>query len=192
MLDREQSLAFYCHCMRSEMTEHHKKTVICVDDEQRILNSLKMLLKRNFNVLVTTDGNEAIQLLKKEKAHVIICDQRMPKITGIEVLKQANRVSPNTMRILLTGYSDLAAVVGSINDGEIYRFINKPWENSYIKQQILNAASISDGLWIEAQQLNAKLNSPETAAPLAGNLPVTGILVLDQDPALGVVDIQFV
>lgn len=159
----------------------HKKTIVCVDDELRILNSLKMLFKKDYKVLATTDGNEAVQLLKKEKVHVIISDQRMPKITGVEVLKQAHQVSPNTMRVLLTGYSDLVAIISSINEGEIYRFANKPWTNGHIKQLVSNAVSISDGLWDESQQSNEQLDAQKITSSPTEELPLTGIIVLDQD-----------
>lgn len=163
------------------MTTIVKKTIICVDDEQRILNSLKMLLKKDFNVLTTTDGNEAIQLLKQQEAHVIISDQRMPKMTGVDLLRQSNEISPNTMRILLTGYSDLAAVVGSINDGEIYRFIHKPWSNNYIKKLVTNAASISTDLWANENPSDVNPSAQKNAEQPNFALPSTGILILDQD-----------
>ncbi len=163
------------------MTTNAKKTIICVDDEPRILNSLKMLLKKDFNVLTTTDGNEAIELLEKQKAHVIISDQRMPKMTGVDLLRQSTEISPNTMRILLTGYSDLAAVIGSINEGEIYRFINKPWSNGHIKMLVNNAASISADLWADETPLDVKNFAQKNVEQPDFGLPRTGILILDQD-----------
>ncbi len=156
-----------------------KPVLLCVDDEQRILNSLKMLFKKDYRVLTTTDGNQAIELLKKERVHVIISDQRMPRISGVEVLRKACEVSPNTMRILLTGYSDLAAVIGSINEGEIYRFVNKPWSNGQINQLVGRAAAIAEDLWQGQGYTGKKTAAPKSAA--ATDLPATGVLILDQE-----------
>jgi serine/threonine-protein kinase len=75
--------------------------------------------------------------------HVIVSDQRMPGMTGVELLRQSRDISPRSVRILLTGYSDLASIVGSINDGEIYRFISKPWDNQELATTIGEAATIA-------------------------------------------------
>jgi len=155
-----------------------KPTLLCVDDEQRVLNSLKMLFKKDYRVLTTTCGNQAVEWLKKEKVHVIISDQRMPRITGVEVLRKACEVSPNTMRILLTGYSDLAAVIGSINEGEIYRFVNKPWSNGQINQLVGRAAAIAEELWQGQGYTRNKAIATEVTAT---DLPQTGVLVLDRE-----------
>jgi DNA-binding NtrC family response regulator len=134
------------------MTE--KATLLFVDDEERILRSLKMLFKAQYNVLTTSDGNEAIEILKSKKVHAIISDQRMPIMPGVEVLRHAKEVSPDTMRLLLTGYSDWAAMVGSVNEGEVFRFINKPWDNEEIKATVDQAVEIAhtiSGLGQEAE-----------------------------------------
>jgi eukaryotic-like serine/threonine-protein kinase len=74
--------------------------------------------------------------------HLIVSDQRMPGMLGVELLRRAKELSPNTVRILLTGYSDLASIVGSINEGEVYRFINKPWNNQDIQGIVAEAVAI--------------------------------------------------
>ncbi len=137
-----------------------KATVLFVDDEERILKSLKILFKSKYNVLTTTNGQEAITITKDNDVHVIISDQRMPIMPGVDVLRAIKDVSPNTMRILLTGYSDLAAIVGSVNDGEIFRYINKPWDRDDLKQTIDKAAEISINLANTAYK--AILKSAET------------------------------
>ena len=123
-----------------------KATVLFVDDEERILKSLKILFKSKYNVLTTTDGQEAIAMTKDNDIHVVVSDQRMPIMQGVDVLRAIKEVSPNTMRILLTGYSDLAAIVGSVNDGEIFRYINKPWDRDDLKLTIDKAAEIAVNL----------------------------------------------
>ena len=102
-----------------------KPSILLVDDEERILRTLTMLLKMQYQVFSTTDGHEALRILKKEKINVLISDQRMPLMVGTELLKQAKSLSPQTMRILLTGYADVDAAVDSVNEGEIFRYINK-------------------------------------------------------------------
>ena len=109
-----------------------KPSILLVDDEERILRTLTMLLKMQYQVFSTTDGHEALRILKKEKINVLISDQRMPLMVGTELLKQAKALSPQTMRILLTGYADVDAAVDSVNEGELFRYINKPWgQKSY-------------------------------------------------------------
>jgi DNA-binding NtrC family response regulator len=150
----------------------NKPTLLFVDDEERILKSLKIMFKSRYRILTTTDGNEAIEIAKNEHIHVIISDQRMPIMTGTEVLRAVKEVSPNTMRLLLTGYSDLAAIVGSVNDGEIFRYINKPWDNDEIKSIVARAADIS----LKAETLQNKAEQKQDA--ITSELEV---LVIDKD-----------
>lgn len=121
--------------------------VLFLDDEERILKSMKALFRSKYDVVTTTDGNSALEYLKRDRVHLVVSDQRMPGMTGVEFLRKAKDVSPNTMRILLTGYSDLSAIVDSINDGEVFRFINKPWDNNEIQKVVGEAVDI--GLKLE-------------------------------------------
>jgi eukaryotic-like serine/threonine-protein kinase len=119
-----------------------KPKLLFVDDEERILNAMRALFRSHYDVVVTTDGYHALELLKRDRFHLLVSDQRMPGMLGIEILRQAKEISPNTVRILLTGFSDLAAIVGSVNDGEVYRFINKPWDNQELQGIIADAVRI--------------------------------------------------
>lgn len=106
---------------------HTKKPrVLCVDDEPSVLRALGWLLRSRFEVSSTTDAHEGLSLLRQGAFEVVISDQRMPGMTGTEFLQRAKIESPNTMRLLLTGYSDYADILGSVNDCEVFRFINKP------------------------------------------------------------------
>ncbi|MEO8333124.1 MAG: protein kinase, partial [Gallionella sp.] len=116
--------------------------ILVVDDEERILSALRSLFRHRYHVFCTTDGHKALDFLKKYQMHVIISDQRMPAMLGVELLRQSREISPRSVRILLTGYSDLAAIVGSINDGEIYRFISKPWDNRALQTIVAEAVTI--------------------------------------------------
>jgi len=170
-----------------------KPTILFVDDEERILRSLKMLFMGKFKVKTTTDGREAVEILKKETVHVLVSDQRMPNMTGVEVLREARNVSPNTMRLLLTGYSDLAAIVGSVNDGEIFRYINKPWKSEEIKSTIEQAAQIAIQLDNSTQQEKTKAAATTTASTTitpaspktetANTADALKVLVLDEEPS---------
>ncbi|MEN9434155.1 MAG: hypothetical protein RLZZ422_1744 [Pseudomonadota bacterium] len=119
-----------------------KPKILFVDDEERILNSLKALFRLHYDVTVSTDGYHALELLKREHFHLLVSDQRMPIMQGVDLLRQAKTISPQTVRILLTGFSDLAAIVGSVNEGEVYRFINKPWDNDELQDIIASAVKI--------------------------------------------------
>ena len=103
-----------------------RPTVLFVDDEAHIVTLLKVMFRADFEVLSATSGQGALDIIQTRKVHVIVSDQRMPGMSGTELLAKVSKLSPGTMRILLTGYSDLAAMVGSINEGEIYRFVHKP------------------------------------------------------------------
>jgi eukaryotic-like serine/threonine-protein kinase len=147
-----------------------KARLLVVDDEERILTALKSLFRLRYHVFATTDGHKALDFLKKFPVHVIISDQRMPIMQGVELLRQSRELSPASVRILLTGYSDLAAIVGSINDGEVYRFISKPWDNRELQQTVAEAVTIA-------------LELADTKAPAAAPAQKmsAGVLVLDDD-----------
>jgi len=122
----------------------NKPTLLLIDDEERIVRSLRMLFFSGYNVRVTTDPHEAIKMLKEERIHVIVSDQRMPIMQGSELLRIASEVSPATMRILLTGYSDLDASIASVNEGEVFRFLMKPWDGVEVKKVVAEAAAIAE------------------------------------------------
>mgnify|MGYP006178134753 CR=1 FL=1 len=103
--------------------------VLCVDDEPGLLRSLRWLLRGQYEVAVASSGFDGLALLGAENFDVVISDQRMPGMTGTEFLERAKQVSPRSIRLLLTGYSDFNAVLSSVNDSEVFRFISKPWDN---------------------------------------------------------------
>jgi serine/threonine-protein kinase len=121
-----------------------KPAILLIDDEERILRSLRMLFQSTYTVHMTTDPAEAIRLLREEKIHVFISDQRMPLMQGSELLRIAKETSPATMRILLTGYSDLNASIASVNDGEVFRYLLKPWDVDDVKNVVAEACAIAE------------------------------------------------
>ena len=105
-------------------------TVLCVDDEPNILTSLKRALRKQpFKLITAESGPDALAALKEISVDLVISDMRMPGMTGAELLTQVYQNYPETMRILLTGYSDMESTVSAINDGKIHQYISKPWDN---------------------------------------------------------------
>jgi serine/threonine-protein kinase len=138
-----------------------KARILFVDDEERILTALKSVFRAGYHVFTTTDGKKALDFLSKHPVEVVVSDQRMPEMLGVELLREVKKIAPQSVRILLTGYSDLAAIVGSINDGEVYRFMNKPWDNLEIQRIMAEAAMIAfalTGLPAKPPELPAKLD----------------------------------
>lgn len=105
-----------------------KHTILCVDDEADNVDALERLFRTKYRVLKATSGADALKLLDKDRVTVIISDQRMPQMTGVEFLAKSLKTHPDAIRILLTGYADIEVVIEAINSGRIYRYVNKPWD----------------------------------------------------------------
>jgi signal transduction histidine kinase len=116
--------------------------VLYIDDEDNNLKSFRATLRKDFKIFTAIDAEEGLRIAKEEEIHVVIADQRMPGMTGTEFFEQMVKINPDPIRILLTGYSDIASVIDAINKGEVYRFIDKPWNIEQIKNSIKNAADI--------------------------------------------------
>ncbi|PTR01227.1 response regulator receiver domain-containing protein [Mucilaginibacter yixingensis] len=116
--------------------------VLYIDDELNNLNSFKAAFRRNFNIFTAQSVKEGRKILDTEEIGVIITDQRMPGITGIEFLESILPIYPDTIRILLTGFSDINAVMGAINRGQVYKYLVKPWQDDELKMYIQNALEI--------------------------------------------------
>ncbi len=115
------------------MSEASPATLLLVDDEPAILSSLKRLFRPHGYRILTAEGGEAgLAILEQEAVDLIISDMRMPVMDGARFLEQARRSRPDTLRILLTGYADIESTIAAINQGQIYRYINKPWDDTEI------------------------------------------------------------
>lgn len=158
-----------------------KPDLVLVDDEERILRSLAMLFRAHYNVYTTTDARDALQYIRDHRVHVIVSDQRMPIMRGADLLREVRNVSPNTMRLLLTGYSELEAIVASVNEGEVFRFINKPWDASDLKQTVNQAAEISFNLFNSYPQALAPTDVMTETGSFVAAASTEGILVIDDD-----------
>ncbi len=103
-------------------------TLLCVDDEPDNLDALERVFRRKYKVLKATSGTAALELLRTHQPSVIISDQRMPNMTGVEFLEKTLTSHPDAIRMLLTGYTDVESVISAINSGQIYRYLTKPWD----------------------------------------------------------------
>ncbi len=111
-----------------------ERTILCVDDEINVLNALKRLLrKEEYRLLTATSGPEALEILDRESVQLVVSDQRMPEMSGTELLQQVKVQSPHSIRVILSGYAELAAILDAINKGEIYRFLTKPWNDEELR-----------------------------------------------------------
>jgi CheY-like chemotaxis protein len=118
----------------------HPKTILCVDDEKNILQALKRLLRtEGYRLLTATSGHAGLDLLASNAVQVVICDQRMPEMSGIDFLAQVKEDYPEIIRIVLTGYTDVDAITEAINKGHIYKFFLKPWDDHQLKIEIMQA-----------------------------------------------------
>ena len=147
-----------------------KARLLIVDDEERILTALKSRFRDRYHVFTTTEPAKALDFLSRYPMHVIISDQRMPVMPGVELLRRSREVSPHSVRILLTGYSDLAAIVGSINEGEVYRFISKPWDNDQLQRIVAEAVTIA-----------LELGETKTVSVGLPDRMEAGVLVIDKE-----------
>lgn len=114
--------------------------ILAVDDEQSSLNAIYRTLRREYDVILSLNGQSALEVLKSQKIAIILGDQRMPEMTGVEFFKKSIGMQPDAVRILITGYSDIEAIIQAINEGQIFYYINKPWEPDDLRIIVSRAA----------------------------------------------------
>ncbi len=114
--------------------------ILCVDDEPNVLNSLRRLfLDEDYTVITASSAQEGLGILRDERVQIVISDYRMPNMNGVEFLKEVCTHWPDTVRIVLSGYADTASIVSAINEGQVYKFIPKPWNDDELKVTVANA-----------------------------------------------------
>ena len=138
------------------MNANQKINVLYVDDEENNLNAFKASFRRFFNIYTALSATEATTILSTNEIHVLITDQRMPGTLGTELLAQVVKKYPDQIRILLTGFSDIDAIKDAINRGQIYHYLQKPWDDAELKETIESAFKIYD-LKKQQQKLNEQL-----------------------------------
>jgi response regulator RpfG family c-di-GMP phosphodiesterase len=107
--------------------------VLYIDDEPHNLTAFKAAFRRDYNIYLAESAEEGKQILDKHKIHVILSDQRMPNVTGIEFFQSILNTHPEPIRILITGYTDVNAVIDAINLGQVYKYLTKPWNENDIR-----------------------------------------------------------
>ena len=128
--------------------------VLFVDDEVNILKALQRLLRNeDMDVLCASRGQEALEILERSTAQVVVTDQRMPEMTGVDLLSQVRQRHPDVVRMMLTGYTEMELAVDAINRGEIYRLITKPWNDDELRATVRQAFDHAD-LKFEIKRLN--------------------------------------
>ncbi|SKA23516.1 Response regulator receiver domain-containing protein [Chitinophaga eiseniae] len=130
--------------------------ILYIDDEIHNLNAFKASFRRLYNVFTASSAEEAVKLLEEQEFHIIISDQRMPKMTGIEFFESILEKYPEPIRMLLTGYADINAVVDAINKGQVYKYFSKPWNEEELRHNIEKAYEVYS-LRKENKELTAKL-----------------------------------
>lgn len=143
--------------------------VMFVDDEERILRSLALQFRRDYEVVTESDPLRALERLAREPVHIVVSDQRMPQMSGAELLTQVREMAPDCLRILLTGYSDLDTAVEALNSGGIFRYLTKPWDPQEMAFTLRQAAEIA------GRQL------PAPALEVAARREPLSVLLLDED-----------
>lgn len=116
--------------------------VLYIDDEPHNLISFKASFRRDFTIFTAESADDATKILDENEIHIILSDQRMPKMTGIEFFESIIEKFPEPIRILVTGFSDISAVVDAINRGQVYKYLTKPWDDADIKMSIEKAFEV--------------------------------------------------
>ena len=122
--------------VHKEASQAKKYTLLIVDDEENNLSSISRILSALYNIITAQDGKEALELIRKDenphRIQLILSDQRMPRMTGVEFLKQTIHIIPKAIRMILTGFMDIDATIGAINDGQVYKYLTKPIDPQYL------------------------------------------------------------
>ncbi|MFH0734023.1 MAG: adenylate/guanylate cyclase domain-containing protein [bacterium] len=119
-----------------------KFTILYVDDEEHNLIAFKAAFRREYNILTAISAKDGIEILKNNPVGLIITDQRMPEMTGVQFLERVINEYPNPIRMILTGFSDVDAIIEAINSGRVFRYITKPWDTNEIRMAIENARQL--------------------------------------------------
>ena len=184
-----------------------ERTLLLLDDEENILTSLTRLLRRDgYKILRATHALAAMDLLAQNRVGVIISDQRMPEMSGVEFLRRVKRLYPDTVRMVLSGYTDLKSVTDAINEGAVYKFLTKPWDDDLLRANIQeafqryelaqdnqrltdNMAAINEELYLAKQELEKRVEQRTTVLQISqeifAHLPV-GLIGVGEDGLIAI------
>ncbi|MCB0270284.1 MAG: sigma-54-dependent Fis family transcriptional regulator [Calditrichaeota bacterium] len=172
------------------MNESQRPKVLAVDDEQSSLNAIFRTLRREFDVVLSLNGYSALEVLRREHVDVILADQRMPEMTGVSLFQQALEIQPDTTRVMITGYTDIEAIVQAINDGKVFYYINKPWEPEDLRLVIQRAVDQTrlirenNRLMQELATANQRLSAENTVLHREARKQYTFEHIIGQSPAM--------
>src|SRR5262249_14892592 len=164
-----------------------KHCLLVVDDEPDLVHSVRDLLRFEYRVLGATRAAEGLKILEREQVHIVMSDQRMPEMTGVEFLHRLRETYPDTVRLLFTAYADIKAVTDAINQGSVYRYITKPWEPQELQAVLRQAAQHYDllaerkQLLKELQEKNRQLESANVELRQANELKKAFIKVASHE-----------
>ena len=122
--------------------DYRKYPVLVVDDEPDILSAFKFNYEDEFDIFTASSGAQGLELMKNREPAVIVADQRMPSMSGTEFLERSMDVSPDAVRVILTGYTDIESLIEAINKSRIFRYITKPWEPEELRMTLRRAAEL--------------------------------------------------
>ena len=174
-----------------------KHTLLVVDDEPDVCDSVHDLLRKEFKVLKARSAAEGMKLMEANEVHIIMTDQRMPQVTGVELLTKIRKGHPRAVRMLFTGYADLESIIAAINQGHIFQFLKKPWEPQELEAAVRQAATEYDRIIDQSDELHrlhdeieglwkrvATLETQVVRGPKHANKPPTmhTLLVVDDEP----------
>src|SRR3954462_15859988 len=129
-----------------------KHCLLIVDDEPNVCDSVHDLLRREFRVLKAHSAEEGYRIMQEEEVHIVMSDQRMPQITGVELLAKVKSKYPQAVRMLFTGFADLESIIAAINQGHIFGFLKKPWQPEALESAVRQAALEYDRLTQSARE----------------------------------------
>lgn len=145
-------------------SQQRQRRLLLVDDEPNIIASLKRLLRgEQYHIYTASNGQQGLDLLAQHAIDVIVSDQRMPGMLGVDFLRQAKQLYPDTIRIMLSSYTELQSVTDAVNEGAIYKFLTKPWKDDLLRNQIAEAFQVKEiaddnaRLYQEVQAANREL-----------------------------------
>jgi len=138
-----------------------KRPILVVDDEPEMLYSLKNLLRREFEVYTAKSGEEGMKILQEHEIHLVMTDQRMPQMSGVELLHRMKSEFPGAMRLIFTGYADIKTVIDAINHGNVFRYITKPWDPEDLLKSLRDAGKRYDQI-VKRNVLLSDLRAYET------------------------------
>ena len=126
--------------LQTEDDKIRKLGLLVVDDESEIVQSLREVFAQHFEIYHSTSAEQALELFREHTPKIVLSDQRMPEMTGIELLRKIKEIHPSTRRILITGYSDINVVVDALNEGLLWKYVAKPWNHDELRKLVLLGA----------------------------------------------------